>query len=230
MAKGIKKKESDCHDIAKSYIDHKIATMNTRIDTIDKRDMMQYETAKKIIMDMHTVLTNKVDDSSAQVVAVKKELDHLANTQAKQMETLGCSLTAINTKLDDISQNGTVQAREIKDSLSHINVNGGTYGLKEALQYMSDQHKETHIKLDEVAKLTEGIAARKKWFKATSDLIDKDGPWKFFLKSKLGFFMFVTIIIVIFNTITHALGWEFDILSILTWAANIISKVLSFPK
>lgn len=196
--------------------------LHAKISAIDQRDTMQYDAAKKILMDMNSVLTHKVDDAITQVCGVKKELDSFMEWQEGNNKILTSSLVTIDTKLNDIQQNGTALARQIAESITHVKVNGGTYQLGEALGHINDLQKQTHSKIKDLTTLTEGIGARKQFWKAASHVIEKDDFAHFALGSKIGRIVFITLFIIVLNTILHALSVELDLQTIFTWVFSFI--------
>lgn len=201
-------------DSRTKHIDQRLDALVTRIEAIDKRDLDQYETAKKIMVDSGTMMLAKIEHAERQVSQVRVELDEFARVQTKTMEHLNEVLVSIDVKLNDIATHGTALARRLDDQLSHVKVNGGTYPLCEAMQ-------QIYKKLEEIGKLTEGLSVRKRWAQATKELIARDGPLHFIFGSKIGFAVSAVILLIVFNSITHSMGLEFDIFSIINWIIQL---------
>jgi len=245
-SKSIKKPAYDCDDV-EAYLDKAISRVREeilpKIQIIDNRDKEQYEAAKKIITDANTVVLAKTELAVSAAQSAKDELDAIVAKQDAIVGGLNGSLESLHDKLDahiteetdefrliraaltDISENGTVLARQINDSLNHIKVNGGTYPLGEAIRYIYDAHVKTHSKIDEVASLVEPIRARAIWFQSTRDLIKKNGILHFFFNSRFGAIVGLLLLLLLINTIAvDVFHVNLDLVSILKWFFGLFAK------
>lgn len=238
-----KRKAYNCDDV-EAYLDKAIDRVKKeilpKIEILDNRDKEQYDAAKKIMMDAATLAKAKQENVEETVVKVKNELDIIVNKQDTIVGDINGLLTGLHTKLDahisdesttfkeiqnslfDISEHGTKLAREIDDKLNRIKVNGGIYALPDALQHIYGQHVETHNKLNEVITLVEPIQARRRWMRASQELIKKNGLLHFVFSTKIGAVLGTLTILLILNTIlVDVFNVNFDLLSIFKWLGTI---------
>jgi hypothetical protein len=216
-----------------------------KIEILDHRDKDQYESAKKIMMDAAMLAKVKQESVEETVVKVKNELDVIINKQDTIVSDINGLLTGLHTKLDahisdeantfkeiqaslfDIGEHGTKLAREIDSKLNDIQVNGGSYPLNEALRHIYSQHTETHNKLNEVITLVEPIQARRRWMRASQELIKKNGVLHFIFSTKIGAILATITLLLIINTIlVDVFNVNFDLVSIFKWLGTIF-KVAS---
>lgn len=205
-----------------------------RIDLLDERDKEQYNAAKKIMIDLTTVITRRTEAVESTIDDLKekerialeerKRLNNELLESFKQLDTKVDSqltkgaedLKQISTRLDDIAVHGTALARHIDMQLNKIEVNGGTYPLNEALKHLYQQHQETHRKLNELNEVTAGIRAKAHLYAGLQEAFDKMMLFKIF-KSKFGAIVAIFIGFIIINSILHAMGINVDIDSIIKW-------------
>ena len=243
----------DC-DYVEKYIDKALNIVKKeiipKIDIIDRRDRDQYDAAKKIMIDVTTVIGKRQDHTEKIAESVQKELDNIVENQDNIVSNINGLLTGLHDKVDkhiidesttfveiqasltDIMENGTKLAREISVKLDKIEVNGGVYPLNEALKYIYKQHLDTHeklesnsLKLDEVYNLVEPMRIKKTWMSSTKELIAKNGFFHFVLGTKTGAFIGLTILLLLVNTIlVDVFKVDFDIKSIFKWVAGFLPK------
>lgn len=240
------KKVFDCDDV-EQYLDRAVQGVKNeilpRIELLDRRDKEQYESAKKIIIDANDLMSSRQKHSEKIVESVKQEIDGMIEKQEEVIKKFQNSLTSLHEKFDvhisdesttftlikeslkDISDHGTKLAQQIAQNLNNIKVNGGTYPLSDALQYIYAQHTETHQKLDEVVALVEPIRVRKKWMRSTYELIHKNGLLNFLFTSKLGMVLLIIVLLLIVNSILlDVFGIKLDLKSIFIWLSSLGSK------
>jgi hypothetical protein len=217
-----------------------INDIKQQLDTLESRDRLQYEAAKKIMVDLTTILGARTETVEKIVVDVKKELEEADRDRKEGIDELIQSFNNLNSKIDvhiseqandfkqvgaqlnDIANHGTALARNIDDKLNHIKVNGGVYAIGDAIQHIYLKQHETGLKVDDVMALVEPMQARKRWFTATGELIRKNGMLHFFLTTKIGVIMATMGIILLANTIAvDVFHTSFDLVSIFKWILSL---------
>lgn len=215
-----------------------------RIENIDKRYKDQYESTKRIIVDVDLMMVKRQEHTEKIVGLVEKELKCVSEKQDSVVTSINTSMGSLHKKFDDhivdenltfkdikvtltdIRDHGTKLARDIDDKLDHINVNGGVFPLNEAFQFIYTQSTETHQKLDEVYALVAPMQARKKWWEASKELIKRNGLLHFVFNTKVGAILGISTLLLIINTIlVDVFRVNFDIKSIFTWILNLIKGV-----
>lgn len=232
-----------CDEVEK-YLDSAVNKVKSeilpKIDILDKRDKDQYDAAKKIIVDAHSLMGKKQEHIENVVDSMRSDFKNIVSTQDTVVKELSTSLKSINSKLDahiihqnsrfddiqetlfDISLHGTALAKQLQEQLNHVAVNGGVYPLNEAMKHVYNQHTMTHQKLDEVVALVEPIRARKRWMKSTKELLQKNGLLHFIFQTKFGIVLTTIVALLFFNTIlVDVFKINLDLLSIFSWIAKI---------
>lgn len=231
---------ADCADLLKTekslkrYLDKRLEEqIIPRIDAVDERDKLQFSIASKHLEEYDSILQNQSELLHSQS-HVKSEIVRIDERQKRLFEdmvpSLSDSISQLHNKLDAhieeetneflnirtelTSAAGHVEA--IKHTLDNVSANGNK-GLSSSLT-------DLYNKLDSLEKLNTGARARAKLWKVVHDVIDN--TW--FLrpvKSVWGLIVYFIVAVLVVNTVGHALGLEFNALSLIEKAVEFGKKL-----
>lgn len=214
------KKEAD--NARKMTIEQVNSELLPRIDMIDKRDRDQYDTAKKIMVDLAAVATAKQSTVENQVSRVESEVQEILETRKELFGNINTQLEQLSEKLDTHIKNfSTVNETllktsnhvyEIQRTLDNVSANGN--------KGLSASFTDVYNKLTEMQRVTAGARAREKFWSDFGNVINTTSWLKPF-RSKWGAVIYIALIVLIVNTVLHALGINFDIGSIFEWLFRI---------
>lgn len=243
----------DC-DKVEAYLDLAIEKVHKEvlplISALDKRDADQYDTAKKIIIDLTAAANHRQEAIEASVSklgqtveTVRTEIEGVFESRKAMVAQLTSSFQAVQDKLDSTVTEQSSEFKKLHEGLTlaathvatlqttldNVRVNGGTYPLSEAMKHIYDQQMSNSRKLDdnalklkELALLVEPIQARIRWSQATRDLVNKNGLMHFALRTRTGRTISIILLLLLVNTIVvDVFHTQFDLMSIIRW---VISK------
>jgi len=236
-------RQTRCKDLVKAenelkqYLDNKIKDIIIpRIESVDMRDKTQYDAAKKIIIDANSLMVgrmdvtekvvkqveNEVKEIDAHIKEAKQERQEITQRLTQSFESLQGHFDLVHEKLDKHISDETQEFASIRDGLeraaTHVEAIQQTLDNVSANgnKGLSNSMRDIHDKLSELEKVTRGARARAKFWRVISDVIDSTALLRP-LKTKIGAVIYLSLIVLVVNTILHSLGFNFDIISLFKW-------------
>ena len=188
-------------------LDTRLTLLDSKVTIIDKRDMEQFELAKKQMSKYDELLTWK-------------------NNFHPEHESVLAGLASLHAKIDthlldesnqfDALHKGLAEAAghvaNIQATLDNVSANG-TKGLSKSLT-------DIYHKLEDLETITAGQQARAKMWKYATQSISET-PILRPLKHLWGALLYAAIVLLIINTVIHALGITWDLIGLFRWAAGV---------
>ena len=222
----------DCEDVEK-YLDRAITKVKheliPRLELIDARDKFQYDSAKQIIIDANTIMSARQKHVEDSIVHMEESLDEIYKAR-KQMtdgllssfESLHKQFGELHAKLDTHIEDESGEFARIRDGLNRNaeNVDAIKHTLDNVSangnKGLSASFSDVYSKLKDLEVVTEGARSRAKFWAVLHDVV-LTTPLLKPLKYKWGSIIYAAIILLIINTIVHALGVEWDLTAIFKW-------------
>ena len=224
--------KSGCNEVEK-YLDKAVDRIKKeivpRIDLLDQRDKEQYDTAKKVIVDAHTVMAARITSAEHDVHNVRTAFDNIAEKQEKIVTSLTDSLKALHTKLDSHIEDESHEFLQIRNGLNRAA--GHVESIQQTLDNvsangnkgLSNSMTDIYDKLKDLQHLTEGARARQHFWTSAKELMATAWFLKLFT-NKWSFIFVIGFILLLVNSFTHALGIDMNLQSIIDWAIRTFKQ------
>jgi DNA repair exonuclease SbcCD ATPase subunit len=227
----------DCQDVER-YLDRAIERVKEevlpKIETLDERDKTQYSMAKKIMEDAAVAAKGRQEQIEKKVDTVGKELEEIYQARKQMTDHLTSSFNALHgrfedlhTKLDTHIEDESKEFATIRDGLTkaatHVETIQKTLDEVSANgnKGLSASMTDVYNKLKDLESVTEGARARVKFYNVLHDVVSTT-PLLKPLKYKWGSVLYAAIILLVVNTVVHALGVQWDLMGIFTWAIGLL--------
>ena len=220
----------NCDDV-EEYLDTAISRIKNeivpRIDAIDARDRLQYDTAKKIIQDANQIVLSRVEHAETILDKVEKDVEEVFETRKELFGNIDKHFVLLHNKIDQHISDETKEFQEIREATqkaaSHVQV------IQQTLDDVSANGKkgltasftDIYEKVKDVESATAGVRARVKFYTALHDVVVKT-PFLKPLKYKWGALIYAAMLLLILNTVLHALGVNWDLIAFFKWLFSFI--------
>ncbi len=222
----------DCDDVEK-YLDQAIERVKDeivpKIDAIDERDKMQYDMAKKIMVDAAIAAQGRQEAIQNKVDTVGKELQEIYESRKEMVHHLTSSFDSLHnrfeelhTKLDQHIFDESTEFAGIREGLTKAATH--VEAIQQTLDNVSANGKkgltasftDIYEKVKDVESATAGVRARAKFWKAMSDMIEKTALLKP-LKFKVGWIVYGVVVLLAVSGFLHLFGVNIDLLFVFKW-------------
>ena len=223
-------RESSSEQKVEVYIDKAVKQMRDeivpRIDILDMRDKEQYTAARKIIIDSNAIASERQSQVETTVKRVKDEIDEIFQERKIAFAEFKTSIHSLHDKIDKHIEDETKEFLSIKNTLEKNTEH--TLAIQKTIDDVSANgnkglnasFNDMYSKLTELEKVTQGARARAKFWTVAHDIIENTALLKP-LRYKWGAVLYIIIILLVVNTLLHALGWQFDVVSIVKWVLTL---------